>query len=145
VYNIVCDSLGITPLPNNGTLRLPLRPVGLHSDADNLPDETPVDPVAFSSSSSTPASSPSAEAVVVPVAAESSATLAQPSTAASPASSAAPTGTASKDSWWQWLTHKAEGAEEWVDTFLADHFTGLQNGKEGKENQRPAQGHQHQH
>lgn len=38
VYNIVCDSLGITPKPNNGTLRLPLKPVGLHSD---LPDELP--------------------------------------------------------------------------------------------------------
>ena len=32
VYNIVCDSIGIEPKPNNGTLRLPLTPVGLHSD-----------------------------------------------------------------------------------------------------------------
>ena len=32
VYNIVCDSLGIEPKPNNGTLRLPLKPIGLHSD-----------------------------------------------------------------------------------------------------------------
>ena len=32
VYNIVCDSLGIEPRPNNGTLRLPLNPIGLHSD-----------------------------------------------------------------------------------------------------------------
>lgn len=30
VYNIVCDSLGIEPRPNNGTLRLPLRTQGLH-------------------------------------------------------------------------------------------------------------------
>ncbi|KAK4545645.1 hypothetical protein LTR36_002598 [Oleoguttula mirabilis] len=30
VYNIVCDSLGITPVRNNGTLRLPLKPTGLH-------------------------------------------------------------------------------------------------------------------
>ncbi|OJD10102.1 hypothetical protein AJ78_08749 [Emergomyces pasteurianus Ep9510] len=34
VYNIVCDSLEIEPHPNNGTLRLPLNPIGLHSDAD---------------------------------------------------------------------------------------------------------------
>lgn len=41
VYNIICDSLGVAPKPNNGTLRLPLKPVGLHS---NLPDEpTPPD------------------------------------------------------------------------------------------------------
>lgn len=39
----MCDSLGIEAKPNNGTLRLPLKPVGLHSDkptsTDNdLPD-----------------------------------------------------------------------------------------------------------
>ncbi|KAH9883403.1 ectonucleotide pyrophosphatase/phosphodiesterase family member 1 [Xylariomycetidae sp. FL2044] len=30
VYNILCDSIGLEPMANNGTLRLPLRPVGLH-------------------------------------------------------------------------------------------------------------------
>ncbi|KAE8150287.1 alkaline-phosphatase-like protein [Aspergillus avenaceus] len=44
VYNIICDSLGIDPLPNNGTLRLPLKPVGLHSDTDAPAVETPSDP-----------------------------------------------------------------------------------------------------
>ena len=39
VYNIVCDSLGIEPKPSNGTLRLPLKPVGLHSDK-HTPTET---------------------------------------------------------------------------------------------------------
>lgn len=34
VYNIVCDSLGIEPRPNNGTLRLPLKPVGVHGSED---------------------------------------------------------------------------------------------------------------
>lgn len=48
VYNIICDSLGIEPHPNNGTLRLPLKPVGLHSD-DDEPLETPPDPVTTSS------------------------------------------------------------------------------------------------
>lgn len=33
VYNIVCDSLGLQPQPNNGTLRLPLKTSGLHSPA----------------------------------------------------------------------------------------------------------------
>ena len=32
VYNIVCDSLGVVPHPNNGTLHLPLNPIGLHGD-----------------------------------------------------------------------------------------------------------------
>ncbi|RAL68569.1 hypothetical protein DID88_007292 [Monilinia fructigena] len=38
VYNIVCDSLALTPKPNNGTLRLPLKPIGLHSP-DTFPPE----------------------------------------------------------------------------------------------------------
>jgi hypothetical protein len=43
VYNIVCDSLGIEPVPNNGTLRLPLKPIGLHSDAGAPALDTPPD------------------------------------------------------------------------------------------------------
>lgn len=51
VYNIICDSLGIKPRPNNGTLRLPLSTEGFH-DGKNAPVlETPHDP----SQESTPA------------------------------------------------------------------------------------------
>lgn len=42
VYNIVCDSLGLTPVPNNGTLRLPLLSAGRHN-SDSL-SETLWDP-----------------------------------------------------------------------------------------------------
>ncbi|KAK1041850.1 hypothetical protein LTS16_009219 [Friedmanniomyces endolithicus] len=42
VYNIVCDSLGLEPVANNGTLRLPLKPSGVH-DFD-APLEIPEDP-----------------------------------------------------------------------------------------------------
>ncbi len=45
VYNIVCDSLGVVPHSSNGTLRLPLQPVGLHSDIDEPALDTPADPV----------------------------------------------------------------------------------------------------
>lgn len=41
VYNILCDSVGMQPVPNNGTLRLPLSPLGLHdseSTLEELPD-----------------------------------------------------------------------------------------------------------
>jgi len=44
VYNIICDSLHITPRPNNGTIRLPLTPVGLHSDEESPQAEVPADP-----------------------------------------------------------------------------------------------------
>ena len=43
VYNIICDSLGIEPKANNGTLRLPLKPVGLHSDKTEPTDSIPTD------------------------------------------------------------------------------------------------------
>ncbi|PLN75592.1 nucleotide pyrophosphatase family protein [Aspergillus taichungensis] len=48
VYNIICDSLGLPPQPNNGTLRLPLKPVGLHSDTGAPAVEDPSDPPATS-------------------------------------------------------------------------------------------------
>ena len=44
VYNIICDSLGVKPHPNNGTLRLPLQTIGLHSDHDAPVLDTPLDP-----------------------------------------------------------------------------------------------------
>ncbi|KAI0154146.1 Phosphodiest-domain-containing protein [Xylariaceae sp. FL1272] len=43
VYNILCDSIGMDPMPNNGTLRLPLKTIGLH-DAQSIPEEAE-DPV----------------------------------------------------------------------------------------------------
>lgn len=43
VYGIVCDSLGLPAIPNNGSLRLPLKPVGLHSLGG--PGEVPEDPL----------------------------------------------------------------------------------------------------
>ncbi|EME88924.1 uncharacterized protein MYCFIDRAFT_209933 [Pseudocercospora fijiensis CIRAD86] len=42
VYNIICDSLGIEPRPNNGTIRLPLQTDGLHDFEAFVPE--PDDP-----------------------------------------------------------------------------------------------------
>jgi hypothetical protein len=44
VYNLICESIGLEPLPNNGTLHLPLQVVGLHSDEDAPELESPEDP-----------------------------------------------------------------------------------------------------
>ncbi|RKU44294.1 hypothetical protein DL546_003367 [Coniochaeta pulveracea] len=53
VYNILCDSVGLVPTPNNGTLRLPLSPVGLHdTDGDGI--ATPADPGQPTANSSEP-------------------------------------------------------------------------------------------
>ncbi|KAI1417248.1 ectonucleotide pyrophosphatase/phosphodiesterase family member 3 [Hypoxylon sp. FL1857] len=43
VYNILCDSVGMKAMPNNGTLHLPLKITGLH-DPDTVLEE-PADPV----------------------------------------------------------------------------------------------------
>ncbi|KAK4659892.1 hypothetical protein QC762_114330 [Podospora pseudocomata] len=56
VYNMLCDSVGITPAPNNGTLRLPLKPIGLHSDHefDSPAESSTQTPVLSSSTSAKP-------------------------------------------------------------------------------------------
>lgn len=117
VYNIICDSIGITPLANNGTLRLPLKPVGLHSDEDAPQDEMPEDPpISSSTPSPSPSSAPNA-ALVASSAVQTSATVATPTSSTSPTPTVV-------GNWWEWLTHKAENAEAWVDEFMKDHFTG---------------------
>ena len=43
---MLCDSLGITPVANNGTLHLPLQPFGVHGPDDfeePIYDPTPLD------------------------------------------------------------------------------------------------------
>lgn len=49
---MICDSLGVEPRPNNGTLRLPLRPLGLHSDEEAPAMESVEDPPVSSVSAS---------------------------------------------------------------------------------------------
>ena len=62
VYNIICDSIGIEPKSNNGSLRLPLKPVGLHSDKSTDADDTPVDFISDEASSMESENSKASEA-----------------------------------------------------------------------------------
>jgi hypothetical protein len=64
VYNILCDSVGIVPAPNNGTLRLPLKTIGLHSDPGNGLD-TPVDPVQIVPTSTSLSQEPTTSASII--------------------------------------------------------------------------------
>lgn len=42
IYNIVCDSLGLEPKPNNGSSRLPFKTSGVHGDTEvEIPDDPP--------------------------------------------------------------------------------------------------------
>ena len=61
---MLCDSVGIMPAPNNGTLRLPLKPIGLHS-GNHL--ETPADPAVHTLASSSAASSTKSLAPTKPI------------------------------------------------------------------------------
>ncbi|KAH5231084.1 hypothetical protein HBI62_074470 [Parastagonospora nodorum] len=147
LYNIICDSLNLAPAPNNGTLRLPLTPSGHHNDS-SAPDETPDDPPTHSLPTqpfATPqlASMPASLGSVSSIAASASGLEdTQPSlsdddtpvrpTPPSKTSSAAPAAT-SGENWWEWLTHKAENVEEWVEGFIQEHVGGDKD-KEGKKN-----------
>ncbi|KAK7740719.1 hypothetical protein SLS53_005187 [Cytospora paraplurivora] len=65
VYNILCDSLGMTPSPNNGTLRLPLKTVGFHDEVPAV--EVPSDPVSsYSITPSTTSASTAAPFLATP-------------------------------------------------------------------------------
>jgi predicted AlkP superfamily pyrophosphatase or phosphodiesterase len=156
LYNILCDSLHITPASNNGTLRLPLKPVGLHNDTEAAGNETPDDPPVSSSSlsslsSSSPSSSSSSSSILAAmpsdlgslssIAAEASglddeqdweSESVTTSMAPSETSAAAKPdgGKEGEESWWEWLTHKADEVEDWVEGFVEEH-TG-KDGKHGK-------------
>ncbi|KAK1142107.1 hypothetical protein N8T08_008190 [Aspergillus melleus] len=117
VYNIICDTLGITPLPNNGTLRLPLKPVGIHSDENSPPLDNPPDPPA---SSPTAIVTPTKTPVTIPSEQPTPSKEPQPQPESNPESDdeKGPT-------WWGTLWGKLEDAKDWAtDTYetIKDNF-----------------------
>ena len=135
LYNIICDSIGVNPAPNNGTLRLPLKPVGLHTDAETPPDEIPPDPVSTTSNlgvmtlisySGLTASASGLEDALSSVQYSSiqKMTSTSTSTSTSISSASTPIETAVSETLWGWLSHKAENIENWVEDFLHKHAPG---------------------
>ncbi|MCJ1401926.1 hypothetical protein MMC11_005143 [Xylographa trunciseda] len=140
VYNIVCDSLGIIPRPNNGTLRLPLTPIGLHSDKSMPAEEPAIDPPppslpAQPSISATVDSSPT-EAITPE--------LIPPPPVVDPGSEVAD-GTDTEDlegeddgeevgmsDWWRYLMDKISTLKEWT----ADLFKGGKSQDSGADEER---------
>ncbi|KAG9188874.1 hypothetical protein G6011_07579 [Alternaria panax] len=172
LYNIVCDTIGLEPAPNNGTLRLPLKTVGLHDDdddgSDGGDDHMPQDPVppytlssSSSSSSSSAVSSPSNLASMDLNSLSSIAASASGMEDVSPSldvdvpvrptppsgskdelkdkeqedadKKASEEAEKEKQSWWEWLTHKADGVKDWVDGFIHDHVPQGEEGKKGSD------------
>lgn len=118
VYNIVCDSLGVKPRPNNGTLRLPLQPVGLHSDGpkEDLPNDLPASS-GGTSMAPTVSASPAAVASAAPDAesgdADDEGHEADVSTDDDEDES--PGG------WWDFLADKFEEAKQWLSDLFGSN------------------------
>ncbi|KAF2835548.1 Phosphodiest-domain-containing protein, partial [Patellaria atrata CBS 101060] len=129
LYNIICDSLGIEPRPNNGTLRLPLKPVGLHSDPHDPTLEAPEDPQPSTSSSVVPNQTatrasprPSLQAsTAVSTSAALTSTEADMPTRPVVVAPSSKTGVEDQeppagdwDAWWKWFLGKVDAAKEWA-------------------------------
>ncbi|KPI43461.1 putative pyrophosphatase/phosphodiesterase [Cyphellophora attinorum] len=108
VYNIVCESIGIKPGPNNGTLHLPLRPQGLHSDDKALQLDTPHDAPEDAETTDPPPGSG--------VQGDQQPGDPDPSTSeeGSPDSDTSGSG---KKNWWKFLHDQLEKAKEWAKQF----------------------------
>ncbi|OOF91525.1 hypothetical protein ASPCADRAFT_409128 [Aspergillus carbonarius ITEM 5010] len=118
VYNIICDSLGVIPHPNNGTLRLPFQTAGLHSDEDTPPLDSPPDPVPSTLPGTTPTKMPSAEFSASASPSET-APEARPEPESESDDEEVPT-------WWETVWDKFEEAKDWAtDLFdtVKDNFT----------------------
>ena len=108
VYNIICDSLSIKPKPNNGTLRLPLKPIGLHSDnLDDVPIDLPSDGESLATAMEAETTSNSDN---VP----SSTGLINETTS----SEAEPDDDSGLSKLWAWFVAKAEAAKTWAANTL---------------------------
>jgi predicted AlkP superfamily pyrophosphatase or phosphodiesterase len=115
LYNIVCDSIGVTPKANNGTLRLPLKPIGLHSDNDAPKVETPSDPPApytLRPTISVISTAPSASQSVDRVLPMSSTTVHGAQKSEAPSKDGEGSEKDPKKSIWQWITDEAKKAKE---------------------------------
>ncbi|KAK5093430.1 hypothetical protein LTR70_004791 [Exophiala xenobiotica] len=105
VYNIVCDSLGIMPHSNNGTIRLPMKTDGLHSDSAGplpLPNDDPAD----LPNTTTDAVEPSTSSTPIP---ENEDDASSPTPSGDPKTDKDP-----KVSWWKYLHEQLQKAKDWA-------------------------------
>lgn len=100
VYNILCDSLGIVPHGNNGTMRLPMRTEGLHSDYDSVVLEPPKDdPADIDDKGTAPNGGPGLDETNV----EEEVTSEQGENEAK-----------GKSKWWKYLHDQLQKAKDWA-------------------------------
>lgn len=122
VYNIVCDSLGVIPHPNNGTLQLPLKTIGLHSGFDAPSPEIPADPVDDHAETkpTTPTEDPSPAATPAP--SEGASADIPPDSQSddtnTDGSSSGSEDSKGKSSWWSFLHDQLQKAKDWAKEFV---------------------------
>jgi predicted AlkP superfamily pyrophosphatase or phosphodiesterase len=130
VYNIVCDSLGIIPHPNNGTLRLPLKTQGLHSDFDAPELPTPHDPDAEPDVETKPSDIDHEDLAAPPGFEPDKNYGADENDTDATADGDTPQKTAA--SWWDFVHNQIEKAKEWakeiVDSLKANKKPPKENG-----------------
>lgn len=128
VYNIVCDSLGLEPKKNNGTIRLPFTVSGQHDpgdevvipdDMDDLELEPALLPPEFPNLTAMPPPTPTTVAVV-------------PETLSVPLASIEPEATDDgseklesneTSSWLAWFNGKLQAVKDWTMDAFGSHKT----------------------
>jgi predicted AlkP superfamily pyrophosphatase or phosphodiesterase len=134
VYNIICDSLNLEPRPNNGTLRLPLKPVGLHSSETYPEDPSDPVPVPVPTPIPSPASEPDAGAdAVISISPIEASSAADPNVIPPHMIGVDPADEVNVDrpvvpdesgmtedekNFWEWLTDKLDKAKGWFGELL---------------------------
>ncbi|KAF2210838.1 hypothetical protein CERZMDRAFT_27574, partial [Cercospora zeae-maydis SCOH1-5] len=120
VYGIVCQSLGITPQPNNGTIELPFKTIGTHDPEEY--QQPPDDPPIKTAGPSNPLPS-----TMTTISGEDAATRAGDDKHAAAPENTEPGEEASKGSgdenttWRQWVDGKLESFRHWVTGIFGDH------------------------
>jgi len=118
VYNIVCDSVGVEPKPNNGTLRLPFKPSGQHDTVSSL--DIPADPAEL----------PTADRVSVTDTISTASTTVSDQPAATDVYQPEPSRPVVHDGddqvdededvnmWWEWISGQLDGIKNWASVTL---------------------------
>lgn len=158
VYNIICDSLNIVPKPNNGTLRLPLKPIGVHSnktssevphdpdwalpDSDKIVSQSTASPSAIPTPSTAQEPGPDAIISISPVEVSSAADLKEvspvligvdppePPVPARPVVSDESGMTRDEKTFWEWFKGKMDGVKGWIGELVGSETDAEKEGQE---------------
>jgi predicted AlkP superfamily pyrophosphatase or phosphodiesterase len=121
VYNLVCDSVGVKPKPNNGTLHLPLKPIGLHSSIPptDFPEDLPEDSISSLDPTGSDVEAAGTTAALTQVMRPTvittdAATPSRPVIHDNVSQEEEDKNSKDINLWWEWVKGKLDGAKEWA-------------------------------